>query len=131
VRLLEDVRVLVVDDDDDSRDMIRVALESEGARATCVAGAREALAAFEREVPNIVVSDIAMPGGDGHDFLKRVRALPRRRGGRVPAVALTALTSREARLASRAAGFHYHLDKPVDVRKLVEILQSLVRLTGE
>jgi CheY-like chemotaxis protein len=129
MKLLQSVRVLVVDDDDDSREMIRVALEAQGATATCVAGAREALAAFRESVPNIVVSDISMPGQDGHSFLRQVRALPRKLGGRVPAVALSALTSREARMASREAGFHYHLDKPVDTNKLVEILQSLVRLT--
>jgi CheY-like chemotaxis protein len=131
MRVLEKVRVLVVDDDDDSREMIRIVLEAQGATATCVSGAREALAAFERDVPNIVLSDISMPGEDGHDFLRRVRALPRGRGGRVPAVALSGLTSSEARKASRAAGFHYHLDKPVDPAKLVDILESLVRLTRD
>jgi len=60
-----------------------------------------------------------------------VRALPRRRGGHVPAVALTGLTSREARVASREAGFHYHLDKPVDPGKLIDIVASLVRLTQD
>lgn len=129
MRPLESVRVLVVDDDEDSREMIRLTLEAQGARATCVAGAREALAEIRREPPNVVVSDLVMPGEDGHAFLKKVRALPRNRGGRIPAVALTAVTTREARVASRQAGFHYHLDKPVDPKKLVGIVQSLVRLT--
>jgi CheY-like chemotaxis protein len=126
---LDKVRVLVVDDDEDSRELIRVALELYGAVATCVAGASEGLAEIQRSVPNVVVSDLSMPGEDGHAFLRKVRALPRDRGGRIPAVALTAMTSRESRMASRDAGFHYHLDKPVDTEKLVEIVQSLVRLT--
>jgi CheY-like chemotaxis protein len=126
---LDKVRVLVVDDDEDSRELIRVTLELQGAMATCVAGASEGLAEIQRALPNVVVSDLSMPGEDGHAFLRKVRALPRDRGGRIPAVALTAVTTREARVASREAGFHYHLDKPVDPRQLVEIVQSLVRLT--
>jgi CheY-like chemotaxis protein len=126
---LESVRVLVVDDDEDSRELIRMTLEMQGAVATCVPGASEGLAEIQRSVPNVVVSDLSMPDEDGHAFLRKVRALPRDRGGRIPAVALTAVTTREARVASREAGFHYHLDKPVDPRKLVEIVQSLVRLT--
>ena len=126
---LDKVRVLVVDDDEDSRDLIRVTLELQGAVATCVAGAREGLLEIQRSVPNVVVSDLSMPDEDGHAFLRKVRALPRDRGGRIPAVALTAMTTREARVASREAGFHYHLDKPVDPRKLVEILSGVVRLT--
>jgi CheY-like chemotaxis protein len=127
VKSLESVRVLVVDDDEDSRDLIRTALELEGAQATCVPGAREALQEIRSTAFNVVVSDIHMPDEDGHAFLRKVRALPRDRGGRIPAVALTALTSREARVASREAGFHYHLDKPVDTRKLVQIVESLAR----
>jgi CheY-like chemotaxis protein len=61
--------------------------------------------------------------------MRKVRSLPLTRGGRIPAIALTALDSREARVASRDAGFHYHLTKPVDARKLVEIVADLVRLT--
>lgn len=129
MRPLENVRVLVVDDDEDSRELIRVTLEQQGARATCVTGAHEGLLEIQRSVPNVVVSDLSMPDEDGHAFLRKVRALPRDRGGRVPAVALTAMTTREARVASREAGFHYHLDKPVDPQKLVDIVQSLVRLT--
>jgi CheY-like chemotaxis protein len=127
LKSLQSVRVLVVDDDEDSREMIRVALELEGASATCVAGAHEALQQIHSAPFNVVVSDLNMPGEDGHAFLRKVRALPRDRGGRIPAVALTALTTREARVASREAGFHYHLDKPVDTRKLIQIVESLAR----
>ena len=131
MKTLDNVRVLVVDDDADSREMIRTALVLHGAAATCVADAREGLAAIARERPDVVVSDIGMPGADGHAFLRQLRALPRRKGGHIPAVALTGHTSREARVASREAGFHYHLDKPVDLAKLLGIVESLVRLTQE
>jgi CheY-like chemotaxis protein len=131
MKTLDKVRVLVVDDDEDSREKIRTALELEGATATCVADAHQALAAIARQRPDVVVSDIGMPGPDGHAFLRQVRALPRRKGGHVPAVALSGHTSRQARMASREAGFHYHLDKPVDPTKLVGIVESLARLTQE
>jgi CheY-like chemotaxis protein len=128
VKPLQDVRVLVVEDDDDAREMIGAALEAQGAATICVAGARAALEEILRSEPTVVISDIDMPGEDGHAFLRKVRALPRNRGGRIPAVALTALTSRQDRIASREAGFHYHLDKPVDTRKLVDVVLSLARL---
>jgi len=127
---LQDVRVLLVEDDDDAREVTRAVLEQAGAVVVSVDGAAPAIAAFEAAPPQVVVSDLAMPGEDGHAFLRKVRALPRGRGGRIPAVALTASDSREMRLQSREAGFHYHLTKPVDPAQLVEIVAALVRLTS-
>jgi CheY-like chemotaxis protein len=95
-----------------------------------VDGARAAIGALEAETPDIVISDINMPGDDGHVLMRKVRGLPLTRGGKIPAIALTALDSREARVASRDAGFHYHLTKPVDANKLVQVVADLVRLTG-
>ena len=126
---LEGIRILLVEDDDDTREVMQLALEARGARLVCASSAGEALAAMARESPDVVLSDIAMPGVDGHAFLRSLRALPRARGGRVPAVAITADTSREGRVRSRLAGFHYHLAKPCDVEKLTEIVSGLVRLT--
>jgi CheY-like chemotaxis protein len=130
MKLLEGVRVLLVEDDDDAREVTRAILETAGASVVAVEGATPAIAALEASPPMVVVSDIAMPGEDGHAFLRKVRALPRGRGGRIPAVALTASDSRETRLQSREAGFHYHLTKPVEPRKLIEIVAALVRLTS-
>ena len=127
---LEGVRILLVEDDDDIREVMRIALEARGAVLTAVDSTRAAVAAIEVQTPDIVISDISMPGEDGHALLRKVRGLPLTRGGRIPAIALTALDSREARVASRDAGFHYHLTKPVDANKLVEIVAGLVRLTG-
>jgi CheY-like chemotaxis protein len=129
VRSLEAVRVLVVEDDDDSREMTRLALEAAGAQVTVAASADEALGVLARQVPDVVLSDISMPGQDGRTLVRKMRTLLKKHPTRVPAVALTALGSREDRVASREAGFHYHLDKPVDPRKLVDILSGLVRLT--
>ena len=129
-RSLEGVRILLVEDDEDIRDLMRLALEERGAALIAVDSARAAVAAIEVRAPDVVISDISMPGDDGHALMRKVRMLPLTRGGKVPAIALTALDSREARVASRAAGFHYHLVKPVDPDKLVEIVAGLVRLTA-
>ena len=128
-RPLEGVSILLVEDDDDIRDLMRLALQGQGAAVTAVANAGDAVAALEAETPDVVLSDINMPGQDGHAFLRKVRQLPLTRGGKVPAIAITALDSREARVKSRDAGFHYHLTKPVDPRQLVELVAGLVRLT--
>ena len=124
------MRILLVEDDDDIRQLLRLALESRGAVLTAVDSTRAAVAALKVETPDIVISDITMPGEDGHALLRKVRNLPLTRGGKIPAIALTALDTREARVASRDAGFHYHLTKPIDANKLVEIVAGLVRLTG-
>ena len=127
--LLRGLRVLLVEDDADTREALQISLEGYGARVTAAPSAKDALAAVRQEVPDAIVSDIAMPDEDGHAFLRRLRALKPERGGRVPAIALTAFTSREARELSRECGFHYHLDKPIEPAKLAEVLASLVRLT--
>jgi CheY-like chemotaxis protein len=129
VSSLAGIRVLLVEDDDDIRDAMHLALAARGAAMVSVAGPDAALQAIEAETPDVVVSDIAMPGGSGHAFLRKVRALPRTRGGRIPAIAVTAFDSREARLESSYSGFHYHLAKPVDPEKLVDIVAGLARLT--
>jgi CheY-like chemotaxis protein len=127
--LLTGMNVLLVEDDDDTREALRLALVSRGALVTAAAGAKEALAAVQRALPDVVVSDIAMPDEDGYAFLRKLRSLKPERGGRVPAVALTAFGSREARELSRECGFHYHLEKPIDPAKLADVLLGLVRLT--
>jgi CheY-like chemotaxis protein len=129
MRPLEGVSIVLAEDDDDAREALRLALEARGASLRCVTDGNAALAAIRERPPHVVISDIAMPGEDGHAFLKKLRALPPNRGGRTPAVALTAFPGRDMRLASVHAGFHYHLTKPVDPEKLVGILVGLVRLT--
>jgi CheY-like chemotaxis protein len=129
MRPLDGVRIVLAEDDDDAREALRLALEARGASMRCVGDGAAALAAIREEPPDVVISDIAMPGEDGHEFLRKLRALPPKRGGRTPAVALTAFQGRDVRLQSVYAGYHYHLTKPVDADKLVDILVGLVRLT--
>jgi len=126
---LEGVSIVLAEDDEDSREALRLALEARGASLRCVNDGAAALAAVRERPPDVVISDIAMPGDDGHAFLRKLRALPASRGGRTPAVALTAYGGRDVRLRSVHAGFHSHLTKPVDAEKLVDILVGLVRLT--
>ncbi len=126
---LAGVKILLVEDNDDSREVTRLALEARGALLVCAANAREAVAAFDTAAPDVLVSDIGMPGEDGHSLLKQLKAHNKRSGLNIPAIALTAYDSREHRMESRDSGFHYHLAKPADPDKLAEIILGLVRLT--
>ena len=122
---LEGVRVLVVDDHAVVRHAITLLLEDWGAKVTAVPGVPEALEALGRERPNVVLSDIQMPGEDGYALIRKVRALPPDRGGQTPAAALTGLTTEEERARVLRAGFQYHVAKPVDARRLVEVVTTL------
>ena len=88
-------------------------------------GAAEALALVERERPDVLVSDIGMPGLDGYELLKRVRALGAERGGRVPAIALTAFARSEDRTRALRAGFLVHVSKPVEPSELIATVASV------
>jgi CheY-like chemotaxis protein len=122
------LKILVVDDDVDTRELIEWVLKRVGAEVTSVGSAREALDVLEREKPHILVSDIAMPEEDGYTLLKKIRALPPERGGRTPAVALTAHSLVQDRLQSLRAGFQSHVPKPVVPEELVEVLASIIHL---
>lgn len=121
------MRILVVDDDDDTRELVARVLETRGAQVVGAASADEAWAAFEQSVPDAMVVDIAMPVEDGFSFIRRVRACPPDKGGRIPAAALTARVIMKDRLESLRAGFQSHMAKPVDPEVLVEVM---ARLTG-
>jgi CheY-like chemotaxis protein len=125
---LTGARVLIVDDDQDARELVTVLLRSRGADVTAVGSADECLAAFDRQVPDVLVSDIAMPGQDGLDLMRRVRQRPAATGGRVAAVALTAYARDEDRDRSIAAGFDLHLSKPVDLDALVAAVARLAKV---
>lgn len=121
-------KVLVVDDDLDTRELIQWVLQRVGAEVTTAASSAEALLALDRERFHILVSDISMPGEDGYTLLKKVRARPPEQGGRIPAVALTAHSLVQDRLQSLRAGFQTHVPKPVVPEELVEVVASLVYL---
>ncbi len=123
--LLKDLRILVVEDEKDTRELLVMALEGCGARVTSAVSVPEALAAFERAAPDVIVSDIGLPGEDGYSFIRKVRA--RNGGGRVPAAAVTAYAGAEDRRRALESGFQTHLAKPVDPSELVA---TVARLAG-
>jgi PAS domain S-box-containing protein len=127
VPLIEGLRALVVEDDQDARDLLSELLRGRGVRVTAAASGADALEVLDREIPDVIVSDIAMPGLDGFELIERVRKRPPERGGRVPAVALTAYARPEDRERSLLAGFQAHLSKPVD---LEELLSTVANLAG-
>ena len=118
------VRVLLVDDEADGRDLVTVFLEQSGARVTAVRSAGEALAAIRRSTPELLISDLAMPGTDGYTLMRQVRALP---VARIPSVALTAHASADVRIKSFQAGFDAYLTKPVDRTELIAAVVRLAR----
>jgi CheY-like chemotaxis protein len=122
------LKILVVDVDQDTRDLLEWVLRRVGAEVVAVPSAQAAMEALERDLPHILVSDIAMPEEDGLSLMRRIRALPRERGGRVPAVALTAHSMVQDRLQSLRAGFQSHVPKPVVPEELVEVVTSIVHL---
>ena len=107
------LKILVVDDDKDTLELLEWVLKRAGAEVTAVSSAKAAMEALERDRPTILVSDIAMPEEDGLGLMRRIRALPKERGGRIPAVALTAHSMVQDRLQSLRAGFQSHVPKPV------------------
>ena len=127
---LDGVRVLVVDDEPDARAALAVILQQQQASVTAVGSVAEALDVFEREPPDVLVSDIAMPGEDGFTLIRRVRGLPRGRGRSVPAAALTAYAAREDRMRVLLAGYQSYLVKPVEPAELVAVIANLAGRTG-
>jgi signal transduction histidine kinase/ActR/RegA family two-component response regulator len=125
VAALDGLRLLILDDDFDTRRVLTTALAHMGAAVTAVGSAREALDAVSRETPDVVVSDIRMPGEDGYAFIRKLRALDPERGGRTPAVALTAYPRVEDRARALEAGFQMHVPKPVQPNELAAVVAAL------
>ena len=119
---LDELKVLVVDDETDTRHVLRTMLEQYGAKVITAESTTEALELLHDERPDVLVSDIGMPGEDGYDLIRKVRALPADRGGRIAAVALTAYARPEDRLRALRAGYQMHIPKPVEVAELVAII---------
>jgi signal transduction histidine kinase len=122
---LDGLAVLVVDDEQDGRDVITEILERAHARVMVAASAAEAMELLARARFAVLVSDIGMPDEDGFTLIRRVRTLPEHRGGRIPAVALTAYARAVDRQQALLAGYDVHLGKPVDPGELVEVVASL------
>jgi CheY-like chemotaxis protein len=121
------IRCLIVDDSEDAREMVAALLSTRGADVLTAESVDAALATLERQLPDVIVSDLSMPGRSGLDLIERVRSRPADQGGRIPAVALTAYAGPEDRRRSILAGFDVHLVKPVDAAELIETVTRLVR----
>jgi PAS domain S-box-containing protein len=119
------IHVLVVDDEQDARDLVAELLTRCKVKVSTAASAREALAIVQAERPTVIVSDIGMPEEDGYSLMRQVRALPAASGGNTPAVALTAYARSEERTKTLVAGYNMHLPKPVEPSELLAVLATL------
>ncbi len=122
---LSGVKVLVVDDETDARDLIRRFLVTCRATVSTAANAAEALEKIQCDPPDVLISDIGMPGEDGYALMRKVRKLPESEGGNVPAIALTAYARAEDRMKAIAAGFQMHVAKPAEAAELLTMVASL------
>ncbi|MEA5623423.1 response regulator [Nostoc sp. UHCC 0251] len=128
---LAGLRVLVVDDEADTRNFLSFMFEEYGAVATAVGSVDEALAVLEQAKPDILISDIGMSEKNGYTLIRKLRSLEPEKGGCIPAIALTAYTREEDRLEALSAGFQQHLSKPIDPTKLIAMVANILKLPVE
>ncbi|MBD2199893.1 MULTISPECIES: hybrid sensor histidine kinase/response regulator [Calothrix] len=124
---LEGIKVLIVDDDVDTREFLAFLLEQHGAKITSAASAEEALKAIAQSIPDLLLSDLGMPDVDGYALIRKIRSLPSDRGGEIPAIALTAYAAETTQQQVFAAGFQLHIAKPADPAKLVAAIAAIVK----
>jgi CheY-like chemotaxis protein len=124
---LRGLRVLIVDDNPDSREVLRAFCDYYGAEVIQSRSGREAFDFFKRGKPDVVVTDIAMPQWSGYHLLRKIRRLPGRFGGRTPIVAVTAYKEFHDETRARGAGFDAWLTKPLDIPVLIQTIQRLTR----
>ena len=122
---LQGLKVLVVDDEADTRELIGEVLKECGSEVITSPSAADALVALEQHKPDVLISDLGMPDEDGYALISKIRALPSERGGQIPAAALTAYARAEDRMRVLRSGFQFHLPKPVDSAELVTVVASL------
>jgi CheY-like chemotaxis protein len=122
---LDGISILVVDDDSDSRNYVCQLLENQGADLSGAESTAEAFERFVRLRPDVLISDIAMPGEDGYALIRRVRALSEGEGGNTPAVALTAYVRNQDEDAALMAGYDRHIRKPVVIAELIQAVAEL------
>ncbi|HUG53291.1 MAG TPA: response regulator [Vicinamibacteria bacterium] len=124
---LDGIRVLIVEDDEDTRDVLTLGLELQGAEVCGVGSAKEAFGAVDQFSPDVILSDIGLPDEDGLSLIRRLRQLPAD-SGRIPAAAVTAFTLGDDGQEPIRAGFQRHFRKPVETRELFEAVAELARL---
>lgn len=130
---LEGLKILVVDDEADALELLSTILQKYGADVIAVASVKQALTIIETATdrsPDVLVSDIGMPDEDGYSLIRKLRQLEAQRGGRLPAIALTAYARNDDRRQALLAGFQMHLTKPVDAAELVAVVASLTGRTS-
>jgi CheY-like chemotaxis protein len=125
---LRGLTVLAVDDDRDSLLLVSDALQAAGASVVCAGSAAAALEILSRDSPDVIVSDLSMPGMDGYQFMQSLRTRDARHGGSIPAAALTAYPRSQDRARALMAGYQTHLAKPIDPSELISIVAALGRL---
>ncbi len=128
---LNGIKVLVVDDESDVRELVRQLLEGHGAAVLTAGSTAEALAIAATTSIGLLISDLGMPTEDGYDLIRKIRDLPAECGGRVPAIALTAYARSEDRTQALIAGFQMHLAKPVESKELLATVASLAGRAGK
>jgi CheY-like chemotaxis protein len=132
---LAGITVMVVDDELEARELLTVMLEQHGARVIVASSAAEALELLRKgsngSMPDVLVSDIGMPGQDGYELISMVRAMEPERGGNIPAIALTAYARSEDRARVLEAGFQHHVPKPVGGGTLAMAVANLARPDGK
>jgi CheY-like chemotaxis protein len=127
---LDGTTILVVDDEPDTRELLKAGLENCGANVTVAGSAAEAFVTLASQIPDVIISDIGMPDEDGYDLIRKLRSMPADQGGSVPAIALTAYARVEDRLRALRSGYQMHVPKPVELAELVAVADSLVKRRG-
>ncbi|WP_414552642.1 response regulator [Anabaena sp. CCY 0017] len=122
---VEGLRLLVIDDDVDTRQILKILFELEGAKVITVASASEAIKLISQFKPDILISDISLPDEDGYSLLAKIRGLMAEQGKQIPAIALTGYTREEDRIYAFASGFQSHLCKPINLDELVYEVANL------
>ncbi|MEH2181299.1 ATP-binding protein [Nostoc sp.] len=128
--ILAGIQILVVDDDNDTRDFHTFVLEQAGAMVTAVTSAKEALQVLAESEPNMLLSDIGMPEMDGYMLMRQVKALQANQAKQIPAIALTAYAGEVNQQQALESGFHKHLSKPVEPDELVKAIATLIGRSG-
>jgi CheY-like chemotaxis protein len=128
LRTLDGLRVLVVEDDEDTREVLTLGLSLYGAAVVAVSSSADAMRALEMSPPDVILSDIGLPDEDGLAMIRRIRRLPPSRGGCVPAVAVTAFTLSDDAEEAIRAGFQRHFRKPVETRELFGAVAAVAEI---
>lgn len=126
-KAFDGISVLLVEDDADSREMLQVMFAQQNIKINAVDSAAKALEAIEQYKPDVLISDVGLPGEDGYELIRKVRQLSPEQGGNTPAIALTGYTSLQDRQNALEVGFQEHLAKPVDIDELLHLVNVLVK----